>query len=117
MGIRIVDKSDDFIKKVGKGLDLAFSAMSADIERLSKMQVPVSKGGGHLKASGHTQKLGILKYRVIYNKVYAMYQHEGGDGKRTVRNYTYPGKKKHYLIDPARLTTSKYLQYFKRYAQ
>jgi hypothetical protein len=64
------------------------------------MEVP--HNNGQLQSSGGHRRTGILKYWIEYtNRDYALYQHEGGDGKRVVRNYSKAGKKKHYLIDPA----------------
>lgn len=113
MAIKVNDNIGKFSKKSIQALDVAFSAMGADIERLSKLQVPHLTGA--LKSSGRVHKFGPLQYRVEYNKEYARYQHEGGDGRRTVRNYSKPGKKKFFLKDPGVLVTSKAVEYFKRY--
>lgn len=109
---RIVDKAKTFLGFASEALNLALAKMAVDIERLSKEQVPHNKG--QLKASGFGRKVGDLKYIVKYEKVYALYQHEGGDGKRVVQNYSKPGKKKHFLIDPATLIVAKAIEYLKR---
>lgn len=100
------DKSDQFIQAVDRVLDETIANMAIDIERLSKMQVPVKTG--LLRSSGHIQKLGDKKYRVIYNKEYALVRHE-----QKARKYTTPGTKFHYLIDPGTQIAKKGLQYFK----
>lgn len=124
MPVKIIDKSKQFIAKAQEGSDLVLSAMGTDILRLSKQQVPISKpksAGGRGKSSGQLQSSGLLTklrprgYKIVYNKEYARFQHEGGDGKRVVRRYSYPGKKSHYLIDPARQIISSARTYIKRY--
>lgn len=123
------DKTDKFILVGFYLADKTLAAMSVDIERLSKQQVPVGptkkrakaigssnkNGSGTLKSSLFTKRIGHLKYRLKYNKVYARYQHEGGDGKRVVRNYSYPGKKKKFLEDPGNLIAKKFPLYAKKY--
>ena len=109
MGVKITDKSGVFVKASTDAVDRSLNRMSIDIERQSKFQVPFLKG--QLKASGSHQRMGIMKYRVSYNKVYALYQHEGGDGKRVVKKYSMPGKKKHYLIDPAKMISARGFNY------
>lgn len=115
MGIRIKDNANRFIQASEKAVDRALNRMAIEIERISKEQVPHDKGP--LKASGKHVRYGVMQYRVFYNKVYALFQHEGGDGKRVVRNYSKPGKKKHYLIDPARLVIRKKFDYLKQEVQ
>lgn len=130
MGVKIIDNSKKFMELSEDATDRALNNMAIDIERLSKAQVPVGptkamlkKAGkstkrytapGSLKSSGYHRKIGKMKYVVAYNKEYALYQHEGGDGKRVVKNYTRAGKKKHFLIDPAQLIASKAFTYLKR---
>lgn len=118
----IVDNLKEYVLKSEDLADKALATMALDIERLSKAQVPVgpmksqnknSKGSGQLKSSGRTERIGPLKYRVQYNKEYALFQHEGGDAKRKVRNYTKPGSKKHFLIDPAKSIVANAIRYFK----
>jgi hypothetical protein len=96
-------------------MDRALNRMVIDVERLSKAQVPHNKG--QLKSSGHHERKGFLLYRIVFNKVYALYQEFGGDGKgRVVKKYSKPGKKKFYLRDPGRLIASKAMSYFRNEA-
>lgn len=104
-----------FRDKAQNAADLVLSAMAVDILRLSKQQVPVDKG--HLQSSGIMEHPGKLKYRIVYNKEYARFQHEGGDDNRRVRKYTYPGKKKHYLTDPAKTVKQNQRSYLERLAK
>jgi hypothetical protein len=79
-----------------------------DIFRESQEQVPFRDGP--LKASGRVGDPVMAGsndwlVEISYGSTavaYALYQHEGmrRDGSHVVRNYSYPGKKKHYLIDP-----------------
>jgi hypothetical protein len=114
MAVKIIDNMKGFIQKNTTAMDRALNRMVVDIERLSKEQVPFLKG--QLKSSGYHKKKGLLNWIVAYNKVYALYQHEGGDGKRVVRKYSYPGKKKHYLKDPGDLISKKAVDYFRQEA-
>ena len=115
MGLKIINKLAKFATKNAVVMDRALNRMAVDVERLSKEQVPFLKG--HLKASAYHERVGFLNWRVVYNKVYAMYQHEGGDGKRVVRKYSYPGKKKHYLSDPGKIISGRATEYFRREAK
>jgi hypothetical protein len=111
MGVRVVDRLRDFANSNGDAMDRALNRMAIDIERLSKMQVPVDKG--HLRASGLHRRVSKLKYVVEYNKEYARYQEFGGDGRRVVRRYSQPGKKKFFLRDPGKTIAGKALDYFR----
>jgi hypothetical protein len=108
--MRIVNNLVKFAKSAIEAQDRALNKMAIDIERLSKEQVPHDKG--QLKASGYHKKTGILEYRVGYNKEYARFQEFGGDGKRIVRRYSKPGKKKFYLRDPSKIITERGAEYF-----
>jgi hypothetical protein len=112
MSVKIIDKSKQFVRANEDAVDRALNRMAIDIERLSKEQVPHNKGP--LKSSGSHRRYDRLIYHVFYRKEYALYQHEGGDGKRVVRNYSKPGKKKHYLIDPAKIISEKKTNYMKQ---
>lgn len=111
MGFKVIDNIKKFAKENSMAMDRALNKMAIDIERLSKEQVPHGETG-HLKASGKHEKAGYLDYKVSYNKVYARYQEFGGDGRRTVRNYSLPGKKAHYLRDPGRQIAQRVISYF-----
>lgn len=95
MGLTIINNIAKFLVQNERALDRALNRMAVDIERLSKVRVPVDKG--QLKSSGKHVKVGPLHYRTEFNKEYAAYQEFGGDGKRIVRNYTTPGTGAHYL--------------------
>lgn len=109
--MRIDDKSKAFMLKAEQSADLVLNRMAIDIERLSKMQVPKDKG--RLQSSGRHKRTGKLKYEVSYNTVYARFQHEGGDGRRTVKNYTTPGTKKEFLRDPGQTVVGRAMSYIK----
>jgi hypothetical protein len=97
MSLIIKDNLMRFVMNNANAMDRAMNRMAVDIERLSKAQVPIKKGP--LRASGHFERSGLMKYKVWFNKVYARFQEFGGDGRRTVRRYTTPGTKKGYLKD------------------
>lgn len=110
MGVRIIDNLGKFVTGFTSSMDRALNRMSIDIERLSKATVPIKHG--HLKGSGYHRRTGLLNYRIVFNMEYARYQEFGGDDKRTVRKYTYPGKKKFYLRDAGNTIAEKATQYF-----
>lgn len=95
MGLKIIDKMKQFVQGHAEAGDRALNRMAVDIERLSKIRVPVDKG--QLKASGWHRKYGKFNYKVVFNKEYAAYQEFGGDSKRTIKRYTTPGTGKFYL--------------------
>ncbi len=113
--VKITNNIGKFGRKVDSNVNVLLSALGVDILRLSKQQVPLKKS--QLQSSGILQKVADKKYKIVYNKEYASYQHRGGrkDGSRTVRNYTYPGKKSHYLLDPAQTILEQIKSYYKRY--
>lgn len=114
--VKVVDRMKQFLLANADAMDRALNRMAIDIDRLSKDVVPISKSGGHLHSSGHFRKAGYLSYKVSYNTEYARFQEFGGDATRTVRRYTYPGKKKFYLRDSGDTIASKALTYFKQEA-
>lgn len=115
MSLKVIDKMPSFISGNYGAMDRSLNRMAIDIERLSKEQVPVLKG--QLRSSGKHRRIGPLKYVMEYLKEYARFQEFGGDGKRTVRHYTYPGKKAFYLRDSAQTIVSKAISYFKSEAE
>lgn len=73
---------------------------------LSRLEVPHDIG--ELSKSGSVFNNGIDDIGVAYNKEYATYQHEGGDGKRVIKHYQ-KGRKKKYLEDPMKNNLSKFM--------
>lgn len=118
MAVVVKDRSNEIEKKITQSVDNILSAMVVDVLRLSKEQVPVSKGGGTLKSTGRIHNPKYLTRQIKYSTPYASYQHRGmrADGTHVVRKYTYPGKKKRYLIDPAQQVLKNTSNYIKRYA-
>lgn len=110
MGVRITDKLPQFVKANFSAMDRSLNRMAVDIERLSKERVPFLKG--QLKASGRHRKAGLLDYKVEYNTVYARFQEFGGDARRVVKKYSYPGKQAHYLRDSGNEIARKAINYF-----
>ena len=112
--IKITDNSGRFVEASTNAVDRSLARMAIDIERLSKEQVPHDKG--QLKASGHHKRVGLLKYRVMYNKEYALYQHEGmrANGTHVIKRHSKPGKKTHYLVDPAMHIVKRKFDYLKQ---
>lgn len=112
-GVKITDNTNKFISRHEQAQDTALKNMALKVIRLSSRQVPVDQGTLKSSKGGSPHKQGKLKYAVIYNSRYAAYQEFGGDSRRTVRRYTTPGTKKHYLTDPGKLVGSKAGEFFK----
>lgn len=98
--MRIVNKLKKFADKDNEAGNVALERIAVDILVLSKGYVPQKKS--FLLTSGRYRKIGDLNFRVEYgqegpSKAYARYQEYGGDGRRTVRNYSKPGTGKRYL--------------------
>lgn len=87
-----------------KWLKEATGEMADTLLLLSRAEVPHDTG--QLQNSGHTFFEGD-EAAVAYNKVYAAYQHEGGDGRRVIVNYQ-KGRKGKYLQDPLQNNISKW---------
>lgn len=115
MSVTIDDKMPRFVIENGNAMDRALNRMVVDIVRLSQAKVPVLHG--QLRSSKTFGQTGGLQYYVQYNKVYAAYQEFGGDGNRTVKNYTKAGTGKFYLRDSGEEITKKALDYFKMEAR
>lgn len=109
--IKIVDKMPDFIVENAEAMDRSLNRMAIDITRLSKERVPFMHG--QLRASGHFESYGLMKYKVIYNKEYAAFQEWGGDGVRVVRRYSKPGTGPFYLKSSGDDITAKAINYIK----
>ena len=114
MGVRVVNKINDFVVKNAIAADRALGHMAIDIERLAKLKAPFKTGA--LRSSGRGTKIGFLKHQVQFNIEYAAFQEYGGDGKRRVKHYSKPGTGAHYLGNAAKEVTSKAVNYFKREA-
>lgn len=111
MALKIIDKMKNFVQGHAEAGDRSLNRMAVDIERLSKVRVPVNKG--QLKASGWHRRYGKFNYKVIFNKEYAAYQEFGGDGKRVIRKYTTGGTGKHYLKRSGDEIGNRAVNYFK----
>lgn len=117
MAVRVRDNSEQIKRKALETSDLVLSAVTTDIFRLSQIQVPLKKGT--LQSSGIITKPRNLTYRIGYHTPYASYQHRGErlDGSHVVKKYSYPGKKKHYVTDPAQTIMKNIRSYIQRYAK
>jgi hypothetical protein len=118
-GVKVINKLNKFARENERAMDRALNAMAMDVERIAKETVPVKQG--HLKSSGHHIRLGSLDWQVRFgyygpSTSYARYQEFGGDGRRVVRNYTYPGKKAHFLRDAGISVSKKIISYIREQA-
>lgn len=111
MSVTVNDKMPRFVTGNEQAMDRALSRMAVDVERISKEKVPVKHG--LLRASGYHIRNGYLSYWMGFRKIYAGFQEFGGDGRRTVRKYTYAGRGKGFLRDAGTIVASKALEYFR----
>lgn len=61
----------------------------------ARTKAPFEKG--RLRAESDIKKINDLKWRIAFYIEYARFQEFGGDGKRTVRNYSASGTGKGFL--------------------
>lgn len=111
---KIVNKLKKFADKDRQAGNVALERMAVDILILSKGYAPQKKS--YLLTFGIYRKVAELNFRVEYgqkgpSKKYARYQEYGGDGKRTVRNYSKPGTGKRYLGRAGDEVANKALEY------
>lgn len=111
---KIVNKLKKFADKDRQAGNVALERIAVDILVLSKGYVP--QKGSFLQTSGRYREIAELNFRVEYgqegpSKAYARYQEYGGDGKRTVRNYSKPGTGKRYLGRAGDEIANKALEY------
>lgn len=93
--LTINDKMPAFNKSAKIVLADALREGARDVLIKSKSRAPFQKGG--LRSETEVKSITPLLWRVSYWKEYARYQEFGGDGKRTVRNYSTSGTGKGYL--------------------
>ncbi len=96
------------------GMDrVAFQAtkdMADTLLVLSRYEVPHDEGT--LEKSGHVEAEN-MSHLVVYNAVYAAYQHEGGDGRRKIKHWN-AGRKGKYLEQPLTNNISKWQEIAQR---
>lgn len=95
MSVKVVNKLPVFSKLSKVALSQALSETARDILIDAKNHAPYQKGG--LRRSSDTHMVAPMKHRVSFWVEYARFQEFGGDGRRTVRNYTTSGTGKGYL--------------------
>lgn len=100
------DKTGEFVTKADQAVDLALGHMSADVERLAKMKVPVRQG--KLRASGRHFRYGVKAFRVEFNTAYARKMEFV-----KFQNYTTPGTGAHYLENAGKTVKGKAKNYLK----
>ncbi len=92
----INDKMPQFRRSMLNVMDNALREAARDTLINARIRTPYGKTG-HLRSESDIKKVGNLKWRVSYYKVYARFQEFGGDSKRRVRRYTTSGTGKAYL--------------------
>jgi len=93
--MKVEDNLPKFATSAYRVLDDALKEGARDILIDSKNKAPFRKG--QLRSDTDITRPGNLHYRISYHKEYARYQEFGGDGRRTIRNYTTAGTGKGFL--------------------
>ena len=88
------DKMPTFRTSAIARMEIALNEAASDILKKSRRKAPYQKGG--LRSNSDITR-SVLSRSVNYWIEYARYQEAGGDGNRTVRNYSTPGTGAHYL--------------------
>lgn len=112
--MRVVDKLPQFARKAHNALDDALQEAAKDTLIAAKTRAPFDKGG--LRSETDVKKVEKLLWRVSFWKEYARFQEFGGDGKRTVRNYSAAGTGKFYLKRSGDEQTKKLVSKFKKHS-
>ncbi len=95
MATIVNDKLPQFTRSLYNVLDDAMREGARDGLIAAKTRAPFYKGG--LRSESEVKRISSLFWRISFWKEYARFQEFGGDGKRTVRNYSHSGTGKHYL--------------------
>jgi len=116
MGVRVVDKSNQFVAENRRQMDSALERMATDIQTIGKVKVPLKSG--NLQDQFSTKRLGIMHHQVRVDEDYASYQERGmrKDGSRVVRRYTTPGTGKNFLKGAGQQVAPRAIQYIKQAA-
>ena len=93
--VRIDNRLPQFSRSLESMLESALRSGARDILIDAKNNAPFKTG--HLRSDSDIKKQAKLHYRISFFKEYARFQEYGGDGRRTVRNYTTAGTGKKYL--------------------
>jgi len=94
--MRIVNnKLPQFERSLFNVLDDAFREAARDTLINAKNKAPYDKGG--LRGETEAKRISPLHHRVSFWIEYARFQEFGGDSKRTVKNYKWPGVGKGFL--------------------
>lgn len=104
VSVTIKDNSQAILRMVEQNVSSALNAMATATVQRAKMLAPMSnkETRGNLRNSGRVESEGTLEKAAVFGNgivPYARYQEFGGDGRRTIRNYTTPGTQAHYLED------------------
>lgn len=113
--VTINDRLPQFSRSLENMMESAMRSAARDILIDAENNAPVQKG--ELRADTHIKKMEKLHYRISFFKEYARFQEFGGDGKRTVRNYTTAGTGKRYLSRAGSAGAKKLARTLKTYAR
>jgi hypothetical protein len=103
-------KITQLVEKVGQNVKKGTLDIAKEVLRLSQREVPHDTG--ELQNSGHLDPDAPADDIIVgYNKVYAAFQHEGGDGKRVITHWQ-KGRKGKYLEDPIKNNLSTFKDFF-----
>lgn len=111
----IIDKMPAFTRSLYNVLDDALRESGRDVLINARTKAPFDKGG--LRSDSDVSSQGRLTQRISFWKEYARFQEFGGDGNRTVRNYSHSGTGSHYLKDSGDEQAKKMPMILRKHAQ
>lgn len=113
--VTINDRLPQFSRSLENMMESAMRSAGRDILIDAENNAP--KKDGYLRANKELNKIAKLHYRISFLAEYARFQEFGGDGKRTVRNYTTAGTGKRYLSRAGSAGAKKLARTLKTYAR
>lgn len=111
--MKVDDRMPIFKVSATQVMDDAVREGARDTLIKAVQKAPLDKGS--LRADTQIKRMSDIVYRVSFFAEYARYQEFGGDGKRTVRNYTTPGTGKHYLKNAGDEVSERLIMMFKKH--
>jgi hypothetical protein len=108
------NKLPEFTRSMKNVMDDAMKEAASDGIRDAKDHAPFLHGD--LRADSDVKKISNLKWRISFWAEYARFQEFGGDSKRKVKNYTWPGVGAHFLKNAGDEQVNKLKMIYKKHA-
>lgn len=115
MSLKVVDRLPKFRSSLGVVMNDALREASRDVLVKAKTKAPYQKG--QLRSDSQVKMERPLLWKISFFKEYARYQEFGGDGKRTIKNYTTSGTGKRFLSKSGDEVSNKMSRYLIKHAK